>query len=301
MQWRVLESSEQNVWKYVFTADDMVAEAVLYRYNSFMDRTVICCSVQSGCPVGCSFCGTGKKFIRNLTTSEIVAQVVTILTDRGIFFDMAEKRCKKFQIMFMSMGEPALNWDNVREAIVELDKMFPNAQLLISTVGIADKQVLLSMESLSHDIKGLGLQFSIHRSTDKLRNEIIPFKNKLTLREIRDEGIRWWNVTGRKPYLNYCIDGTNNSDADFIRLADMFSPEVFCFTFSVVCDPDPDSIGGTLRFDDLEKINAFKKKFDALGYNTRIFDPAGQDDIGGGCGQLWCVQDWLREHVGSNR
>ncbi|MBQ2600525.1 hypothetical protein II582_04065 [bacterium] len=56
MNYKVFESSEGNVWKYVFTKDDMVAEAVLYRYNSFYNRTVICCSVMSGCPVGCKFC-----------------------------------------------------------------------------------------------------------------------------------------------------------------------------------------------------------------------------------------------------
>ena len=74
MKYKVFESSEGNVFKYVFTTDDAVAEAVLYRYNSFYDRTVICCSVMSGCPVGCTFCGTGRQFIRNLTSKEIVYQ-----------------------------------------------------------------------------------------------------------------------------------------------------------------------------------------------------------------------------------
>ena len=69
------DSSEGNVWKYVFDFGNAVAEAVLYKYESFYKRTVLCVSVQSGCPVGCKFCGTGKKFIRNLTSEEIVGQV----------------------------------------------------------------------------------------------------------------------------------------------------------------------------------------------------------------------------------
>ena len=59
------EDPSGDVWKYVFHFKDAIAEAVLYRYGTFAERTVMCVSVQSGCPVGCVFCGTGKKFIRN--------------------------------------------------------------------------------------------------------------------------------------------------------------------------------------------------------------------------------------------
>ena len=75
MEFKVFTSSEGNVWKYVFTKEDMVAEAVLYKYNDFYDRTVICCSVMSGCPVGCKFCGTGAKCISNLNEEEIKTQI----------------------------------------------------------------------------------------------------------------------------------------------------------------------------------------------------------------------------------
>src|ERR1035437_3839182 len=109
----VFEGTEKNVWKYVFHFHGAIAEAVLYRYNSFEERTVICISVQSGCPVGCRFCGTGSKFIRNLTIDEIVCQVFYILNDKNINFN----NIKKFQIMFMSMGEPFLNYYNVGNAI----------------------------------------------------------------------------------------------------------------------------------------------------------------------------------------
>ena len=88
MNFKVFASSEGNVWKYVFTKEDMVAESVLYRYNTFYDRTVICCSVMSGCPVGCTFCGTGSKFVRNLTSQEIVEQLDTVLEDKGLIKDI---------------------------------------------------------------------------------------------------------------------------------------------------------------------------------------------------------------------
>lgn len=76
MEYKIFESSDTNVKKFVFewgasgVTKKGIAEAVLYRYNSYAERTVICCSVQSGCPVGCTFCGTGKFFIRNLEAHE---------------------------------------------------------------------------------------------------------------------------------------------------------------------------------------------------------------------------------------
>lgn len=293
MNYKVFESSEGNVWKYVFTKEDMVAEAVLYKYNSFYDRTVICCSVMSGCPVGCTFCGTGARFIRNLKAEEIVEQIEDVLASKALIDDINEK-CKKLQFMFMSMGEPMLNWNEVERAIRILHDKFSNAQLLLSTIGCENDEVFHRTIKLSKEIDKIGLQFSIHKSNDKDRNELIPFKNKMNLEKIRDAGIIWWKETERKPFLNYCIDGTNNTDDDFIRLTSLFSPVVFNFTFSVVCSKDETMKDASFR--NLNVIRKFQNRFLEKGYNVRTFDPAGQDDIGGGCGQLWYVQNWLKEH-----
>lgn len=293
MKFKVFDSSEGNVWKYVFTKDDMVAETVLYRYNTFYDRTVICCSVMSGCPVGCSFCGTGSKFVRNLNKDEIVEQINIVLTDKGIIDDINDK-CKKLQFMFMSMGEPMLNFQEVELAIKELNKKFSNAELLLSTIGCDNDEVFGRIVNLSKEISKVGLQFSIHKSNDLERNKLIPFKKKMSLKKIRDAGIIWWKETGRKPYLNYCVDGTNNRDNNFLELTNLFSPVVFNFTFSVVCSSDENMKDKSFR--NLDIIKEFQNKFLNEGYNVRTFDPAGQDDIGGGCGQLWYVQQWLKKY-----
>lgn len=289
---KVFESSEGNVFKYVFTDDDYVAEAVLYKYKSFYERTVICCSTMSGCPVGCKFCGTGNKFVRNLTSSEIVNQIETILNDKNLR-PADVKTMNRFQIMFMSMGEPMLNWHEVADAIEILHGLYPNAELLISTIAPHSSDYY-DMIMLSKNIDKIGLQFSIHKSTDKERDKLIPYKDKYNLGQIRDLGIKWWSETGRHPYLNYCIDGTNNRPEDFERLAMLFSPMIFNFTFSVVCSKNESMKDAGYR--ELDSIRDFERKFMEAGYNTRVFDPAGQDDIGGGCGQLWYVQQWMKEH-----
>lgn len=289
---KVFESSEGNVWKYVFTKDDAVAEAVLYRYKDFYERTVICCSTMSGCPVGCIFCGTGKKFIKNLTSAEIVQQILVILDDKNI---KDIDRSKRFQIMFMSMGEPMLNWNEVEKAIKELHRLFPYAELLLSTIGVNNDEVFSRIIQLSKEISKVGLQFSIHKSNDEERNKLIPYVNKMPLRKIRDAGIVWWQQTGRKPYLNYCIDGTNNHKYDSLKLKNLFSPIIFNMTFSVVCSANENM--KDKGFKELNSINEFSNGFLEDGYNTRVFDPAGQDDIGGGCGQLWYVQQWIKENI----
>lgn len=292
MEFKRFDSSEGNVWKYVFEFGDAVAEAVLYQYESFYKRTVICVSVQSGCPVGCKFCGTGKKFIRNLTDLEIITQVNTCLADMHI--QDVDASGERFQIMFMSMGEPTLNIDNVGAAIRQLNTIYPNAELLISTMGTKNASAFDKLLKLSVDIPKVGLQFSVHEAYEEKRNMLIPYKNKLNLREIRDYGIVWNRKTNRPVYVNYCIGENNQSGGEMDRLKDLFSPAVFNFTFSVICSADESMKEKGYR--ELQKIEQITSTFIEAGYNVRIFDPAGQDDIGGGCGQLWYVQKWMREH-----
>ena len=285
-------SSEGNVWKYVFDFGDAMAEAVLYKYEDFYTRTVICCSVQSGCPVGCVFCGTGKKFIRNLTAAEIVGQVAAVLDDKGIA-DVGSLG-RRFQIMFMSMGEPFLNMPEVLQAVRMLNAGYPSAELLISTVGINEPVMWDSFISMSTKIAKVGLQFSLHSGFDDARNAVIPFKHKFSIRDLRDHGIAWSTATGRKVYLNYCVTDTNAQDDELDRISDLFSPTMFNLTFSVVCSADETlKAAGYRNHDKIDKVMA---RFIEQGYNVRKFDPAGQDDIGGGCGQLFHVQRWMQRH-----
>jgi 23S rRNA (adenine2503-C2)-methyltransferase len=286
------DSTEGNVWKYVFDFKDAIAEAVLYKYDNFYKRTVLCVSVQSGCPIGCKFCGTGKKFIRNLTSIEIVGQIKYCLKNMNI--KNINLKGERFQIMFMSMGEPMLNIDNVIASIKDLNSLYPNAELLVSTMGAKNNDAFEKFLMVSNDIQKVGLQFSVHEAFEEKRNKLIPFKNKKNLREIRDYGIEWNKQTSRPVYINYCISEANQSNEELNRLKDLFSPSVFNFTFSVICSADETMKDKGYR--ELSKINCIASSFIESGYNVRVFDPAGQDDIGGGCGQLFHVQKWMQDH-----
>jgi len=213
---KTIQSSDKNVKKLVFTKEvkGAVAEAVLYKYPTFKERTVICCSTQSGCPVGCRFCGTGEFFIRNLTSDEIVSQVSECMNQVSADENTKPEDIEKFQIMFMSMGEPMLNWSNLKKALYQLNESYPKARLLISTMGPNATQAAWDdLMVVSKDIEQIGLQFSLHESIEEERNALIPMKNKFTIRDIVYRGGEFWNATGRKPFFNYCVHDKNNTDA----------------------------------------------------------------------------------------
>lgn len=285
---KVIQSAEGNVAKYVFSNERGVAESVLYRYPDYETRTVICCSTMSGCPVGCRFCGAGDYFVRGFNADEIVEQVDRCIADTGV----DPLLMKRLQIMFMSMGEPLLNKSGMTGALRYLAREYPNAALLISTIG---PQIDYGwVFEISRQISAIGLQFSIHESTDDRRGKLIPFDKKLTLEGINRVGVEWNFRTGRKPFFNYCAGDENSSEADADRLLKQFSPLVWNATVSVICERNE---GLPARNEHQAELAAnFASKLVERGFDVRVFDPAGQDDIGGGCGQLWFVQQWMKDH-----
>lgn len=289
---RIVEDPLEHVSKYIFTNESAVAEAVLYRYPTYKERTVICCSTQSGCPVGCRFCGAGESFVKSLTVEEIVSQVTRLLDDVFDEEQVLVSEMGRCQIMFMSMGEPLLNTKHLSDAIRELHRLYPTAALLISTS--APDVDYMPIHELSAEIPTVGLQFSVHESTDEARDKLIPFKAKLCLQEIAYTGEFWKEATGRMPYFNYCAHDGNVSDEDADRLLALFHPETFCATVSVICERDE---GMQARNEHQRKLALdFGEKLLARGYDVRVFDPAGQDTIGGGCGQLHFVQKWFSDN-----
>lgn len=285
----VYQSKNPNVAKYIFTKNDAIAESVLYKYPSYQNRTVICCSTQSGCKIGCRFCGSGDFFVRSFSPDEIVFQPEHLLKETGV--NPAD--IKRLQIMFMSMGEPMHNWPNLAIALKKLHALYPNAMLLISTSAPKVFKLFEELNQLSIEIPTIGLQFSVHESTDKNRRKLIPTET-MSLKEMADTGEKWYKACGRRPFFNYCVHPENNKQEDVNRLVNTFSPLIWESTISVICERDEtiginEVIQRTLAEDFMSlMINA--------GYSTRLFDPAGQDDVSGGCGQLAQTQRWMKQH-----
>ena len=285
-----LQSSDTDVKKYIFTKEDAIAEAVLYKYGDYNERTVMCISTQTGCQMGCTFCGTGKFFGRDLTYYEIIEQVSYMIEENNL----APENMKRFQIMVMSMGEPVNNAVNLNIAFSEFHYRYPKAALLISTSAPStDKGWDVVME-MAEDIPTVGLQFSVHASNDEARNKLIPMKAKLNLEQIAYKGLEFFQRTGRKPFFNYCVTKENNSEEDVMNLRMLFDPRVWESTLSVVCESDQAMSDAVVS--QRKMVEEFSERLVMKGFNTRVFDPAGQDDIGGGCGQLWAVQDFAKNN-----
>lgn len=296
MKTKIFESSDTNVKKFVFEFDSYdnkskaIAESVLYRYGEYNKRTVICCSVQSGCRVGCAFCGTGKFFVRDLSAHEICEQIDAVLST----IDCKTLEIEKFQIMFMSMGEPMHNFNQLKLVLPILAEKYPNAQLLISTSAPKETYLYWSeLITLSKTFSQIGVQFSVHESTDENRAKLIP-TDTCTLRQIASLGEMWAAFTGRKPFFNYCVHKGNSTSEDAERLAKIFNPDVWEVTLSVICQKS-ESVKNSIERQ-LGIIDNFHKLMFEKGFSIRVFNPAGQDDIGGGCGQLWYFQKWLKEN-----
>ena len=169
-------------------------------------RLTVCVSSQIGCPMACDFCATGKGgFTRNLATHEIVDQVLTVQED-------FERRVSN--IVFMGMGEPLLNTDNVIEAVRSLNQDIGIGQRMItvSTVGIPGHIRRLAEKHLQ-----ITLAVSLHASNQTLRRQLIPSAEHYPLSDLLDECREYVALTGRRVTFEYIVLADLNDSAEHAR------------------------------------------------------------------------------------
>ena len=193
-----------------------------YKLGDYSERFMIGVSCQSGCCVHCKFCCTGqlKKF-RNLTAEEIVEQVEFAVNEvkkrDGFYFANA----KEHKINFTRMGEPFLNIENVKEAINIIDKKYPGTHNYISTIGIKGADFSWIKDNIT-------LQISLHSLDEIRRDELIPFKNKMTIKELGQ--IR--TNSNLKTTINLTLVDTE--DFDIEKLYKYFDPKHFFIKLSPI-------------------------------------------------------------------
>ncbi len=177
--------------------------------RSRRNRLSCCISSQVGCPMRCDFCATGLSgYTRNLTAGEIVEQVITINEVLSSHIN---------HVVFMGMGEPLLNVDNVLKAVRLLNKEVGIAmrQLTISTVGLVPGIRRLAEEKLQ-----LTLAVSLHAPTDELRARLIPTGRKWSVQDIIAACREYVEKTGRRVTLEYVLlSGVNDNPAEARALA----------------------------------------------------------------------------------
>ena len=262
------ESRDGTIKTLFHTADGRPVEAVLMRYRD--GRRSICVSSQSGCPLTCTFCATGRMtFGRNLSASEILDQVLHF------------RRLEPVDhLVYMGMGEPMMNLDAVLASARRLpDIGITHRRTTISTVGWRP-----GIDTLTADPAPIRLAFSLHAPDDALRSEIMPVNERYPLRDVLAACHRWHERKKMKVYIEYVmLAGVNDHYAHAIGLAKLLDPHVF--KVNLIPYNPTGTYGGSSR----EAIDAFRAVLEEHRVPATVRLTRGQD-IDAACGQLAAAQ-----------
>jgi len=248
------------------TADAKPVEAVLMRYRD--GRRSLCLSSQSGCPLTCTFCATGRmKFGRNLTESEIV--------DQALHFRRVEP---VNHAVFMGMGEPLMNLDNVLGACERL----PDVGIATSNTAVSTVGWIPGIERMAREGPSVRLALSLHAPEDSLRCELMPVNDRYPLQEVL-EACRGWHVARkRQVFVEYLmLGGVNDRYEQAVALADLLQPRKAFKVNLIPYNPTDAGYEGSSR----EAVEAFKNALEERGVRTTIRLTRGRD-IAAACGQL---------------
>ena len=244
-------------------ADGQLVESVL------LPRDGLCISTQVGCAVGCTFCMTGRDgLLRQVDSSEMVAQVV-----------LAQQRRTVSRVVFMGMGEPSHNMDNVLEAIDALGTYggIGHKNLVFSTVG--DYRVF---ERLPQERVRPALAISLHTTRPELRAELLPKAAPIPPEELVELAETYARTTGYPiQYQWTLIDGINDSEAEMDGIVRLLSGKYALMNLI----PYNTTAALDYRRPAVEKVTALTRYLHARGIRTTVRNSAGQD-VDGGCGQL---------------
>ncbi len=262
--------------KYLFKlGDGRTIETVVMHYEATARsraRTTICVSSQVGCPIGCSFCATGKSgFDRNLSEAEIVDQFLAASRDLG------DKQRSLTNVVFMGMGEPMNNYAAVVGAIrrwaLKDTLNFSPRRVTVSTIGLVPFIERLSAE---------GLAVSLHAPDDALRSSMIPVNRKYPIATIVGAARAHAERTGRRTSYEYVLlQGVNDSVEQARRLTTVIGHRL---THVNLIPMNPIE-GSPLSPPSKARAQAFQSVLQAAGISTTIRATRGLD-IDAACGQL---------------
>jgi 23S rRNA (adenine2503-C2)-methyltransferase len=254
------------------THDGRPIEAVLMSYDD--GRRSLCLSSQSGCPLTCTFCATGQmRFGRNLTADEILDQALHFRRGAG----EGNGPQPVDHAVFMGMGEPMMNLDNVLAACERLpDLGISHRRTAISTVGW-----IPGIERLRDIPRPIRLAVSLHAADDALRSELMPVNDRYPLAEVLAACRSYYERKRRRVFVEYVmLGGVNDSHVQAEQLAAVLDRR----TFKVNLIPY-NPTGSPYRASSRKAIAAFKAQLERHGLDVTVRLTRGRD-IDAACGQL---------------
>ena len=254
--------------------DGLIVESVLIPTPK---RTTACVSSQVGCSLDCKFCATSRlKRMRNLNPDEIYDQVVAIDKQSRLYYNK-----KLTNIVFMGMGEPLMNYNNVLKAIDKITSdeglgMSPK-RIVVSTSGIPKM-----IRKMAEDEVKFNLAVSLHSAIDEVRTQIMPFNETFPLKDLREALQFWYTKTKRRITYEYVVwEGINDTTKDILALIDFckFAPsKVNLIEYNPIDD-------GIFQQAKSEVIEKYVSMLEAKNITVTVRRSRGKD-IDAACGQL---------------
>lgn len=254
--------------------DGLIVESVLIPTAK---RTTACVSSQVGCSLDCKFCATSRlKRMRNLNPDEIYDQVVAIDKQSRLYHNK-----KLTNIVFMGMGEPLMNYNNVLKAIEKITSseglgMSPK-RIVVSTSGVPKM-----IKKMAEDQVKFNLAVSLHSAIDEVRTKIMPFNDTFPLEDLRAALQFWYAKTKRRITYEYVVwDGINDTTKDILALIDFckFAPsKVNLIEYNPIDD-------GVFKQAKTSVIEQYVSMLEAKNITVTVRRSRGKD-IDAACGQL---------------
>jgi len=267
-------SEDGTVKNAVRLHDGLVVESVLIPTNT---RTTACVSSQVGCSLDCNFCATARlKRMRNLAPAEIYDQVIAIDKESRLYYNHPLSN-----IVFMGMGEPLMNYNNVMKAIEMITSneglgMSPK-RITVSTSGVPKM-----IRKLADDEVKFKLAVSLHSAIDEIRSRIMPFSASFPLIDLRESLEYWYKKTKSKISYEYVVWKDINDNKVSIDALVKFCKYVPCKVNLIEYNPIDD---GEFQQASEESINAYIKALESSGIVVKVRRSRGKD-IDAACGQL---------------
>jgi len=275
---REIVARDKQTEKFLFKLlDDHHIETVLMHYEG---RHTVCISTQVGCPMGCVFCATGQMgYTRNLTAGEILGQIIFCMRR------LEDEGTSLTNVVYMGMGEPFLNYDEVMASIARLTDQkglnFGARRITISTVGILPR-----IKQFTEAKSQVNLALSLHAPNDTLRSTLIPSNEFYPLHALVEASKKYTDYTHRRVLIEYAlIDGVNDSLTQADELASLLHG-MLCLVNLIALNP---AEGGSLKGSSRETVEAFRDRLMKRGIQTTIRLKRGIE-IKAGCGQLATLQ-----------
>jgi 23S rRNA (adenine2503-C2)-methyltransferase len=255
------------------------------------DRGTLCISSQVGCTLTCSFCHTGtQKLVRNLTTAEIVGQILIARDDLDEWSNPPGEKRFISNIVLMGMGEPLYNTDNVRDAMkIAMDNegiALSRRRITLSTSGVVPEIIRAGNEI------GCMLAISFHATTDDVRDQLVPINRKHKIAELLQACRDYPRLSNaeRITFEYVMLKDVNDSDEDahrLVKLIDGIPAKINLIPFN----PWP---GAPYERSSNNRIHKFADIVNAAGYASPVRTPRGED-IMAACGQLKSATERARK------